>query len=258
MFFFSFFLPLRLLTDARASVLTALLIAGERACRAISFVVVSPIDKRFTARSLHRLNIFFVQCTGAVLRVKMFRSRVSRLSTSALKQIFPSSSLPFRGVRCLINFLPLLTEHSSLSSRTFYGDVSLFTSPLLFLSVLARERNFHPAPLSLSVIRFVYARTSSHPGDLEWMDGEQLPRVQLSRHKLPWPGVVWVKTILHRVPGALFTRADSFHRFFFFFFFVVVVVVVESLLRKNGISRSYVSVQIHETNEFLLVRARRG
>ena len=43
---------------------------------------------------------------------------------------------------------------------------------------------------------FVYARTSSHRRDLEWMDGEQLPRVQLSRHKLPWPDVVWVKTIL--------------------------------------------------------------
>lgn len=108
------------------------------------------------------------------------------------KTIFPAQvSLPFQ-FRSLINFPSFFPAIFFPTARTL-PTVSLFTPPFLFLSLLERISILHLPPTRRRAL--VYALVSPFR-DLEPVDAEQLPRVQLSRHKLPWPDVVEVR--LHR------------------------------------------------------------
>lgn len=166
-------------------------------------------------------------------------SRGSRLSTSALKRY---SLLAFRLHR-LINFFFFLSYIFS-SDPIQSPDVSLFTSPLLFLSILAC--NFHSARYPLPPIRFVYARTSPFAISSGWTAnssrgcncrgtnyrGSTSSGSKPSQNRVP-----------RHLSKALFARADSFRCSFstpcFF---------IESLLRENGILRSQRRVPVDETS----------
>lgn len=187
------------------------------------------------------MNIFFAECTP------VHRRRISLSSFQVVnlrsETIFPSSSLPFRGVGRLINFLPFLPSIPSplAPAPTFYADVSLFTSPLLFLSVLALVQ--FPSRAALPFRNpglFTRARLRITAISSGWTANSSRG---CNCHDTNYRGPTssGSKTILESYAACqrrcshlpiLLTAS------FFFFFFFFVVVVVESLLRKNGIPRS--------------------
>lgn len=135
----------------------------------------------------------------------MIRSQKARLSSPALKRYF---LLPFWLLR-LINFFffPsyfLLWSHI-VPRRIF---VYLATFILIYPRAQFPFRTLPPSSNPVCLRAHVSFR------DLEWMDGEQLLRVQLSRHKLPWPDVVWVWTFLEPSPTPLIKSTIRACRFF--------------------------------------------